>query len=100
MGFLFIFQLGRPIGKTRNPLNDIMLVVKRSKEPDWEGQVRSLPLSERYALPSFLLYTAKARCLVKVDFEYVDLTGAQHVCARSHAERGVTTSRPIGYHRL
>ena len=77
-----------------------MLVVKHSKEPEWEGQVRSLPLEERDALLAFLLSTAKAIYLVKVDFEYVELTGSQQVCARSHAERGVTTSRPIGYHRL
>jgi hypothetical protein len=75
------------------------LAVVLGKEPEWAGQVRSLP-GKRDALLSLLLYTAQAICLVKVDCEYVDLAGSQHVCARSHAERGVTTSRPIGYHRL
>jgi hypothetical protein len=88
MGFLFIFQLVRPIGKTRNQLTDMLLVVERSKEPEWEGQVRSLPWEERYALLSFPLYTAKAICLVKVDFEYVDLTSSQRVCTLARRARG------------
>ena len=84
----------------RNELNEMLLVVECSKEPDWEGQVRSLPLSERYALLSFLLSTAKAIGLVKVDVESIDLRGSQRVEAPSHAECGAPTSRTLGYHRL